>query len=53
MSPTRLGYRELGLKLVSLEENHSHMPKRPSMMEEKRDAKKEYPFKLFLKESLT
>jgi hypothetical protein len=37
MSPTRSGYRELGLELVSLEENHSRQPKQPPMVEEKRD----------------
>jgi hypothetical protein len=53
MSPTRSGYRELGLELVSLEENHSLQPKRPPMVEEKRD---EHgvgdPIKLFLENPL-
>jgi hypothetical protein len=52
MSPTRSGYRELGLELVSLEENHSRTPKKPSMVEEKRDDGTRDPFKLFLEESL-
>jgi hypothetical protein len=52
MSPTRSGYRELGLKLVSLEDNHSPQPKRPPMAEEKRDKGAEYPIKLFLAEAL-
>jgi hypothetical protein len=30
----RLGYRELGLKLVSLEEKFSQIPKKPSMAKE-------------------
>jgi hypothetical protein len=34
MSP---GYKELGLKLVSLEEKISRMPKRPLMAGEKKD----------------
>jgi hypothetical protein len=33
MSPTRSEYRKLGLKLVSLEENRSRTPKKPSMAE--------------------
>jgi hypothetical protein len=53
MSPTRSGYRELGLELVSLEENHSRQPKWPPMVEEKRDEGAEDPIKLFLEESLT
>jgi hypothetical protein len=52
MSSTRSGYRELGLKLVSLEENLSHQPKWPPMVEEKRDARVEDPIKLFLMEAL-
>jgi hypothetical protein len=32
MSPMRSEYIKLGLELVSLEENHSHMPKKPSMV---------------------
>jgi hypothetical protein len=50
-SLTRLGYRELGLELVSLEGNSSYHPKRPPMAEEKRDDKAGYPFKTFLEES--
>jgi hypothetical protein len=49
---TRSAHRELGIELVSLKENHSHTPKRPSMVEEKRDDGTRDPFKLFLKESL-
>jgi hypothetical protein len=52
MSLTRSGYRELGLELVSLEENHSHQPKKPPMVEEKRDEGAEDPINLFLTESL-
>jgi hypothetical protein len=51
-SPTRSGYRELGLELVSLEDKLSLQPKRPPMAEEKRDDKEGDPFKTFLKESL-
>jgi hypothetical protein len=50
--PDRSGYRELGLELVSLEENHSHPPKKPPMVEEKRDDGAGDPIKLLLEESL-
>jgi hypothetical protein len=52
MSPTRSVYKELGLKLVSLEEKISCMPKRPLMAEEKKDDKIIDPFKIFLEEAL-
>jgi hypothetical protein len=52
MSPTRLGYKELGLELVSLEEKISHTPKRPSMAGEKKDDETRDPFKLLLEEAL-
>jgi hypothetical protein len=51
-SPTRSGYRELGLELVSLEDNFSRQPKRPPMAEEKRDDKAGDPFKTLLEEAL-
>ena len=37
MSPMRSKYRKLGLELASLEENRSHMPKKPSMLAEKKN----------------
>jgi hypothetical protein len=37
MSPTRSEYSKLGLELVSLEENHSRTPKKPSMVEENKN----------------
>jgi hypothetical protein len=52
MSPTRSGYRELGLELVSLGEDHSRRPKRPPMAEEKRDDGAVDPIKLLLEEAL-
>jgi hypothetical protein len=52
MSPTRSGYRELGLEIVSLDENLSRTPKKPSMVEEKRDDRARDPFKLLLDESI-
>jgi hypothetical protein len=48
----RSGYRVLPLELVSLEENYSHMPNKPSMVGENKDYGTGYPFKMFLKESL-
>jgi hypothetical protein len=37
MSPTRFEYRKLGLELVSLEDNPSRKPKKPSMVAEKKN----------------
>jgi hypothetical protein len=48
MFPMRLGYRELGLELISLRDNHSHQPKKPPMVEEKRDDGSRDPFKILL-----
>jgi hypothetical protein len=53
MSPTRSGYKELGLELVSLEEKISRMPKQPLMEGEKKDDGTGDPLKILLKESLT
>jgi hypothetical protein len=52
MSSTRSGYRELSLDLVSIEEKCSHMPKKLSMVGEKKDDGTTYPFKMFLEEAL-
>jgi hypothetical protein len=52
MSPTWSRYRELGLELVSLEENFSRMPKKPPMASENKDNGTGDPFKMLLKESL-
>jgi hypothetical protein len=52
MSPMRSGYKELGLKLVSLEYKSFCMPKRPIMEGEKKDNGIGYPFKMLLEESL-
>jgi hypothetical protein len=48
MSPTRSGYKELGLEIVSLEDKISHMPKRPLMAREKKYDETRYPFKILL-----
>jgi hypothetical protein len=43
MSSMRSEYRKLGIELVSLEYNHSHMLKKPSMVEEmKNDGADDY-----------
>ena len=53
MSPTRSGYTELGLELVSLEDNLSYQPKRPPMEEEKRNKGAEDLINMFLMEALS
>jgi hypothetical protein len=52
MSPTRSGYKELGLELVSLEDKISRTPKRPLMEGEKKDDGTRDPFKMLLEEAL-
>jgi hypothetical protein len=37
MSSLRSKYSQLGLEIVSLEDNHSHTPKKPSMVAEKKN----------------
>jgi hypothetical protein len=53
MSPTRSEYRKLGLELVSLEENHSRTPKKPSMVEENKNDRAEDSINLLLEQALT
>jgi hypothetical protein len=53
MSPTMSKYSNLGLQLVSLEDNHSHMPKKPSMVEEKKNDGADDPINLLLEQALT
>jgi hypothetical protein len=52
MSPTRSEYSKLGLELVSLEENHSRTPKKPSMVEEKKNDRAKYSINLLLEKAL-
>jgi hypothetical protein len=52
MSPTRSEYNKLGLELVSLEENHSRTPKKPSMAEEKKNDGVDNPISLLLEQAL-
>jgi hypothetical protein len=53
MSSTRSDYRKLGLKLVSLQKNHSRTPKKPSMAEEKKNEKVKDSINLFLEQAFT
>jgi hypothetical protein len=48
MSPTRSEYSKLGLELVSLEDNRSRTPKKPSMVEEKKNDEANDPINLLL-----
>jgi hypothetical protein len=53
MSPTRSEYSKLGFGLVSLEENHSRTPKKPSMEEEKKNNGADDSINLLLEHALT
>jgi hypothetical protein len=53
MSPMRSEYIKLGLELVSLEENLSRTPKKPSMAEEKKNDGADDPISLLLEQALT
>jgi hypothetical protein len=53
MSPTRFEYSKLGLKLVSLEDNFSRTPKKPSMEEEKKNDGADDLISLLLEKALT
>ena len=53
MSPTRFEYIKLGLDLVSLKENHSRTPNKPSMVEEKKNYGADDPISLLLEQALT
>jgi hypothetical protein len=52
MSPMWSRYRELGLKIVSLKDNYSRMPKKQPMSGENKYDGMGYPFKMLLEESL-
>jgi hypothetical protein len=53
MSLTRSKYSKLGLELVSLEDNHSRTPKKPSMAEEKKNDGADDHINLLLEQALT
>jgi hypothetical protein len=48
MSPTRAEYSKLGLKIFSLEENLSHRPNKPSIVEGKKNDGADDPINLLL-----
>jgi hypothetical protein len=53
MSLMRSKYRKLGLDLVSLEENRSLTPKKPSMVKENKNDGANDPISLLLEQDLT
>jgi hypothetical protein len=53
MSLTRSEYRKLGLDIVSLEDNLSRTPKKPSMAEEERNDGADDLINLLLEQALT
>ena len=53
MSPMRSEYRKLGLELVSLEENLSCTPNKPSIVEENKNDGAYDPINLLLEQVLT
>jgi hypothetical protein len=53
MSPTRYDYRKLGLELISIEDSRSRTPKKPSMVEEKKNNAVDDPINLLLEQALT
>jgi hypothetical protein len=53
MSLTRSEYSKLGIELVSLDDNHSHTPKKPPMTEEKKDDRAKDSINLLLEKALT
>ena len=52
MSPTRAGYKELGLDLVEPLQDQPRKSRWPPMGDEKKDEGIEDPIKMFLKEAL-
>ena len=52
MSPTRSGYKELGLDLVEPLQDQPRKPRRPPMGEEKKDEGAGDPIKILLEEAL-
>ena len=53
MSPTRSKYNNLGLDIVSLEDNLSHTPKKPSMEDKKKNDGEDNAINLLLEQALT
>ena len=52
MSPTRLGYKDLGLDLVEPLQDHPCKPRRLPMGDEKKDEGARDPIKILLEEAL-
>ena len=52
MSPTRAGYKDLGLDLVEPLQDQPHKPQWPPMGDEKKDEGVEDPIKILLEETL-
>ena len=52
MSPTRFDYSKLGLEIVSLDDNRSRTPKKPSMAEEKKNDGANDSINLLLEQAL-
>ena len=52
MSPTRVGYKELGLNLVEPLQDQPHKSQWPPMGDEKKDEGTEDPIKMLLEEDL-
>ena len=52
MSPTRAGYKELGLDLVEPLQDQPHKSQWPPMGDEKKDEGIEYPIKILLEDAL-
>ena len=52
MFPTRSGYKELGLDLVEPLQDQPRKPRRPPMVEEKKDEGARDPIKILLEEAL-
>ena len=52
MSPTRAGYKELGLNLVETLQDQPHKSRWPPMGDEKKEEGAEDPIKMLLEEAL-
>ena len=52
MSPTRAGYKELGIDLVEPWQDHPRKSRWPPMGDEKKDKGTEDPIKMLLEEAL-
>jgi hypothetical protein len=52
MSPTRSKYSKLDLELVSLEDNRSRTPKKPSTMTKKKNGEEKDSINLLLEQAL-